>query len=192
MFKITSSKPPNFFAPDSVPRHMLITHQLQAMTPSLLYLLTVLLFATHVYPQIFPPIKPKYGYYPQRNPKGILSSADLILNTMQNSQLRTWGFVIIRCTYANEAKWEAFLTEIKERTLAKPGTNYGPSLASANRLNERLRWTILEDQESLDGASMKVASEKFVEWVETGGREEVGACFSLLPSQLLALTWIKA
>lgn len=114
-------------------------------------------------------------YFPSRDNTGRVSSADLILTTMTNSSLSVWGFVLVRCSYADETKWEAFLADIKEQTLVRPRErDYArASVASCNRLNECLRWAIIEDCEKLEGASMQVASARFEEWVKTAGHEEV-------------------
>lgn len=115
-------------------------------------------------------------YFPSRNvwspwaPKPHLSTADLILTTMTNSSLDIWGFVIVRCSYTNETKWDAFLANIKDDIFARERES---SVASINQLNEWLRWTIIEDREVLEGANMQVAATKFDEWVKSVGREEV-------------------
>lgn len=92
---------------------------------------------------------------------------------MTNSSISVWGFVLVRCSYADESKWEAFLAEIKEQTLVRSHELGKASLDSRNRLNERLRWTVIEDREELEGASMQIASVRFNEWVKSAGREEV-------------------
>jgi len=117
------------------------------------------------------------GYIPSVNiynpwtPTPDLSTTDLILTTMTNSHLDVWGFVLVRCSYANETKWDAFLANIKANIFAN---ERNASVASIRQLNEWLRWTIIEDREVLEGANMQVASTRFDEWVRTVGREEVG------------------
>ena len=110
------------------------------------------------------------NYVPSRDGTGRVSYADLILTTMTNNSLSVWGFVLVRCSYADASKWEAFLANIKEKTL-----EHGPkvSVTSGSQLNERLKWTIIEDRENLEGASMQSASARFSEWVKTAGCEEV-------------------
>ena len=113
---------------------------------------------------------PSANIYNPWTPTPDLSTTDLVLTTMTNSHLDVWGFVIVRCSYTNEARWDAFFANIKADIFTN-GRN--ASVTSINQLNEWLRWTIIEDREVLENANMQVACTKFDEWVRTVGREEV-------------------
>lgn len=118
-------------------------------------------------------------YNPNIDKTNSVPYADLILNTMTNNSLSVWGFVIVRCSYNDQTKWEAFLANVKGQTLEE-GSKV--SVTPSNQLNELLRWTIIEDRENLEGASMQVASSRFDEWVKTVGREEVRTSpFNIVP-----------
>lgn len=69
--------------------------------------------------------------------------------TLEN---RSWGFVLVRCTYADDTRWSSFLSALKEQ----------------NPLNGKLfqPWTTIEDKHKLANASLSVASLAFQEWVD--------------------------
>jgi hypothetical protein len=73
------------------------------------------------------------------------------------------GFVIFRCTYSSQEKWDKFLT------LAKQEFHH----YSVEDVYDKLAWTIIEDTETLDGATILDTSRNFREWVENVGREEL-------------------
>jgi hypothetical protein len=90
--------------------------------------------------------------------------AQHILNALNEYRLAHWGFVIFRCTYASEEKWEKFLARLKE--LAREFFRYesGPT----KHLYDRMDWTIFEDAETLDGADLVQTSRLFHEWWTKG------------------------
>ena len=98
-----------------------------------------------------------------------------ILKSLEDEYLKKWGFVIVRCTYSDEGKWDAFMSEIKKQTLGDLERNPAP-LATA--LKESLQWTIIEDRENLDNATMLQASLRFQEWTKTDGVQEIGIRFA--------------
>ncbi|KAL3420327.1 hypothetical protein PVAG01_08826 [Phlyctema vagabunda] len=72
---------------------------------------------------------------------------------------KEWGFVIYRCTYQSQEKWEKFISTIQE--LAKEHLEQDCD----QDLWETLQWTIIEDPE-LDGASYAEASRWHDKWVQ--------------------------
>jgi hypothetical protein len=69
-----------------------------------------------------------------------------------------WGFVIYRCTYKSQEKWDTFMSIMQE--LAKE------FLKDDEDLWKTLKWTVIEDPK-LDGLNwLEVSTSWFVEWVE--------------------------
>ena len=71
---------------------------------------------------------------------------------------RAWGFVTCRCTYKSQAKWDQFLSRIKDdarRYLKEDGC---PDLF------ESMDWPVIEDPK-LDGVHYAVAARRVREWV---------------------------
>lgn len=72
----------------------------------------------------------------------------------------TWGFVLVRCTYEDDARWSSFLSILKE----------------INPLSEKLTqtqpWTVIKDKDSLANATMLQACQAFQKWVDTIGAHE--------------------
>src|SRR5690349_8430371 len=73
-----------------------------------------------------------------------------ILAALDKYQIAHWGFVIFRCTYASEEKWDKFLAHLRE--LAQEYFQYetGPT----KHVYELMAWTVIEDAETLDGADI--------------------------------------
>ncbi|KAK3682790.1 hypothetical protein B0T22DRAFT_294684 [Podospora appendiculata] len=97
-------------------------------------------------------------------------AATAIAESLARFKLRHWGFVMIRCTYASQAKWDKFMALAKQYT-------YGYfEERGMSEVYERLLWTVIEDPATLDGASLLEASRRFSEydWVEVDpqGRKE--------------------
>jgi hypothetical protein len=79
------------------------------------------------------------------------------MDQLKDSKLDKWGYVIYRCTYAdNDAAWERFKTIVHEQT--QEDLDATPELAN------RLEWTFVEDRATLDGASIPQLRERFNRW----------------------------
>lgn len=89
-------------------------------------------------------------------------ASEQIQERLADTNLTHWGFVIFRCTYGSQEKWNKFLSIIKDS--ARKGLGDEP-------LWDSLTWTIFEDPEHLNGASMVDVSHRFAEWVK--GTEEM-------------------
>ncbi|KAH8911951.1 hypothetical protein BR93DRAFT_921924 [Coniochaeta sp. PMI_546] len=95
-------------------------------------------------------------------------STTAIADSLERYKLEQWGFVMYRCTYSSQEKWERFVA------LAKQGARdyferYGAEDLAAH---DKMVWTIFEDAETLDGASILDTSRKFRQWAGTEGRAE--------------------
>ncbi|KAG7286938.1 hypothetical protein NEMBOFW57_006438 [Staphylotrichum longicolle] len=99
-----------------------------------------------------------------REPPWPKYEASQILAALDKYQIAHWGFVIFRCTYASEEKWDKFLAHLRE--LAQEYFQYetGPT----RNLHETMAWTVIEDAEMLDGADILQTSRIFDEWVTKG------------------------
>jgi hypothetical protein len=89
---------------------------------------------------------------------------DIIRNFNEEGNVKQWGFVIYRCTYKSQEKWETFISLIKE--------DARECLEGHGDLWETLNWTIFEDP-AMDGVDYAEPSQRFGEWVETEGSEEI-------------------
>lgn len=94
-------------------------------------------------------------------------AATAIRNSLEKYKLKQWGFVIFRCTYNSQEKWDKFVTLAKE-----DAHNYFESTRTED-LYDKMAWTIIEDPETLDGASTVETSRRFREWVASEGRQEI-------------------
>lgn len=61
---------------------------------------------------------------------------------------KKWGFVIFRCTYADDAAWNNFLQILNSNTQLCLEDDNEPEMLG------RLDWVIIEDKEALDNASI--------------------------------------
>ncbi|KAJ9149128.1 hypothetical protein NKR19_g5827 [Coniochaeta hoffmannii] len=92
-----------------------------------------------------------------------------IANALEEDKLDHWGFVIYRCTYGSQEKWDKFLALAKQEArdyLERWGTG---DLS----VYDKMDWTVIEDAETLNGASILDATRKFDAWVKADGRAEM-------------------
>ncbi|KAJ4305961.1 hypothetical protein N0V88_000751 [Collariella sp. IMI 366227] len=96
-----------------------------------------------------------------------------IRDALELYNLSTWGFVLIRCTYGSQEKWDKFLARVQGRAREMF------EKAGLMDVYARMRWTIFEDAAVLDGADILETTRRFVEWVDRGpgGQELVGSVF---------------
>jgi hypothetical protein len=99
----------------------------------------------------------------------------VIANSLAEDQLDSWGFVIVRCTYASQEKWDKFLALAKKEArevLERHGSEHHRALY------DRMAWTVIEDPQKLEGASILTTTHKFRSWLDTNGTAEVqGSAF---------------
>ncbi|KLU87062.1 hypothetical protein MAPG_06067 [Magnaporthiopsis poae ATCC 64411] len=104
---------------------------------------------------------PAAGYVPQ--------PMRLTVNQRIRYGYHKWGFVIYRCTYDDDALWEAFVTMLKASAAA-----YLQARKQENILGPDLQWTIIEDRATLDGASKETVRQHFLDWVAAHSVERDG------------------
>lgn len=88
---------------------------------------------------------------------------------MQKTGFQTWGFVIYRGTYSDDAAWQRYLDLMKEKIRA-----YLEEHDLAELLLQYLDFTIIEDP-AFDGASKDTVRNAFREWASHRCVERDGA-----------------
>jgi molybdenum-dependent DNA-binding transcriptional regulator ModE len=101
------------------------------------------------------------------------TEATAIRNSLDKYKLKQWGFVIFRCTYKSQEKWDQFIGLVKEHA-----HDYF-EWRGMEDVYDRMAWTIVEDAEALEGASLVTTARRFVEWVEgpEGRQDREGSVF---------------
>jgi hypothetical protein len=92
------------------------------------------------------------------SPTPIPSDDRLVLEDLKRLKHDKWGYVVYRCTYKDDAAWDAFKRTIHEQTQEDFKDSDTPELA------EYLEWTFVEDRATLDGASIPQLRERFNQW----------------------------
>lgn len=96
-----------------------------------------------------------------------------IRTSLEKYKLKQWGFVIFRCTYGSQEAWDKF------PTLAKQDAHDYFEWRGMEEVYDNMAWTVIEDAETLDGASIFDTSRRFIEWVGKDGRQEMqGSVFT--------------
>ena len=70
-----------------------------------------------------------------------------------------WGFVIYRCTYSSQARWDEFMSAIKN------DLNQYLAADEDKDLRDTIDWTVVEDEANLEGATWEEARVAFDYWV---------------------------
>jgi hypothetical protein len=79
---------------------------------------------------------------------------------LHNQNLKSWGFVIYRCTYDDDVKWEKFIKHFKDEVHdSLKNTFKTPDLL------ETLTWTVKEDRELFEGATIAQLRKIGRQWV---------------------------
>lgn len=78
---------------------------------------------------------------------------------MQMTSFFHWGFVIYRCDYSDDAFFERFIDYLREQA-----EKYQRHCHQDCTTGLYLRWTIMQDRETLDGATKDQVRRLFVEW----------------------------
>lgn len=94
------------------------------------------------------------------------NSADCVEREMEKHRVKTWGWVIYRCTYQSDAQWNAFMDRLSYYIDATLRANNGLDLKSS------LDVQAMEDKDTFDGASPGQVREVFREWVGMASRTE--------------------
>ncbi|KAK4119503.1 hypothetical protein N657DRAFT_650158 [Parathielavia appendiculata] len=99
-----------------------------------------------------------------------------IEEALKHYRLCQCGFVIFRCTYRSQYKWDKFVALVKGHA-----REYCEKW-EVESARDCLRWTIIEDAAALDDADILETSHRFKDWVERGpGSQEIqGSAYSPL------------
>ncbi|KAK3372635.1 hypothetical protein B0H63DRAFT_453945 [Podospora didyma] len=89
-----------------------------------------------------------------------------IANSLEIYNLKQWGFVIFRCTYKLQEKWDRFIA------LARKHARKFLEDRERDDLHGSLVWTVIHDRETLEGAGILDTSRRFAEWDENEGKQE--------------------
>ena len=94
------------------------------------------------------------------------SHADRIEAGYQADGHKTWGYVIYRTTYENEADWAEFMRRLRWWTADTMEIFNGQDVL------DRMTWTVFDDRERFDGADVTTIRRHFRDWVETAVHSE--------------------
>ncbi|RYC65033.1 hypothetical protein CHU98_g1148 [Xylaria longipes] len=78
---------------------------------------------------------------------------------MRDTGFETWGFLIYRCTYGDDEAWDRYMALFKQDVhddLVYNGREW--------LMEPYAQWTVIEDKETLNGASKQQVREHFVQW----------------------------
>lgn len=105
----------------------------------------------------------------KRDPKidASLNEADRLEALLEKDNFKTWGFVIYRCTYQDNAEWEKFMTRFL--SAVPEFLQYYSGLD----LLDTFAPTVFEDP-SFEGATVVALREHFNKWAKTARKEEQG------------------
>jgi hypothetical protein len=88
--------------------------------------------------------------------------------SLETLELKHWGFVVYRCTYGSQEKWDKFIALAKQEAY-----NWLKSCGTEDlALYDKMELTVIEDAETLDGASILDTTRKFQAYVEEERTEE--------------------
>lgn len=87
-----------------------------------------------------------------------------MIQQMQQSGFHSWGFVVFRGYYKDDAVWQRYLKVMKDEV-----HSWLLHFRRHNLLPQYLRWTIIEDP-SLENVDKQTVRKRFAEWCE--GRSE--------------------
>ncbi|KAB5580300.1 hypothetical protein GE09DRAFT_432246 [Coniochaeta sp. 2T2.1] len=82
-----------------------------------------------------------------------------IVRAMIDTGFHEWGFVVYRCVYGDDEAWRQYMEYFEEDVIEGLKDTGGDIL-----LPQYAKWTVMEDRETLDGASIDAVREIFVAW----------------------------
>ncbi|KAI9927169.1 hypothetical protein ASPWEDRAFT_33117 [Aspergillus wentii DTO 134E9] len=94
------------------------------------------------------------------------SPTQAILEGLRGLKHEKWGWVIYRCTYADDKAWTRFKDIINKRSHEEIAEFDSPELANT------LEWTYVEDCDTLDGISIPQLRTRFQAWAADAIRTE--------------------
>ncbi|CAH0045718.1 unnamed protein product [Clonostachys solani] len=91
------------------------------------------------------------------------------IHAMQQTGFHTWGFVIYRCTYSDDAAWNRYLAFMHKEIAWSLGV-CGTDLL----LTQYLDMTVVEDPSTLNNALKAAVRDHFETWVDANQDQEKG------------------
>ncbi|KAH0293829.1 hypothetical protein KCU62_g997, partial [Aureobasidium sp. EXF-3399] len=89
------------------------------------------------------------------------SHPDRIEAAYQADRHTTWGYVIYRTTYENNADWTEFMRRLRVWAEDSMGLYNGQDVL------DKMSWTIFEDKEHFDGADTNTIRDHFLSWIQS-------------------------
>jgi hypothetical protein len=86
------------------------------------------------------------------------SAASSIHDDLGLLPIDKWGWVIYRCTYADDEAWTRFRARVEAKSRTRIAQSDAPEIV------DRLEWTWVSDSASLDGISTVALRERFRTW----------------------------
>ncbi|KAF2432536.1 hypothetical protein EJ08DRAFT_647982 [Tothia fuscella] len=96
------------------------------------------------------------------------NDADNIERFLQEDGHPIWGFVIYRCTYADDSEWGEFMKRLKHETEGV----FKDEQCNGMDIYDRLRWTVFDEKSSFDGVDDSVVRQHFTNWMKSAPQEE--------------------
>lgn len=94
------------------------------------------------------------------------SHPDRIEAAYQADGHTTWGYVIYRTTYENDADWAEFMRRL--RAWAEDSMDF----YNGQDVLDKMTWTIFDDKEHFDGAGTETIRSHFLDWIQTAVQSE--------------------
>lgn len=92
---------------------------------------------------------------------------------MQATGTRSWGFVVYRGAYGDDAAWSRYLAHMKHEV--QQAADSSPSGASSSQqrqqqpASQNLEWTVMDDRQRFENASLEAVRQDFAAWVTIQG-----------------------
>jgi hypothetical protein len=98
----------------------------------------------------------------------VFNNADNVERQLQEDGHKIWGWVIYRCTYANDEEWAEFMARLRY------WNEY--TLRSSNALDmlPSVDYQVFENSDIFDNAHPSTVREHFAQWAVTAPRQEQG------------------
>ncbi|KAH6629735.1 hypothetical protein C7974DRAFT_359712 [Boeremia exigua] len=111
--------------------------------------------STPIRPLVHHQIYPQRSWYRTNTP----SSQVCLRESLALLPFDKWGWVIYRCSYADDKVWAQFRTRIESKSRRDIAESDAPEISDS------LEWKWVEDRATLDGASTAALRDRFRAWV---------------------------
>jgi hypothetical protein len=91
-----------------------------------------------------------------------------LCRSLRDTDFHEWGFVIYRGVYGDDEAWNSFIQCFRDNVhldLARPKRD-AEAVERGAILEQYAQWTVIEDSETLDGASRDDIRQRFLAWRE--------------------------